>query len=394
MHKFILTTLCLFCYSSVSLSAAQFNQTVQVQGNLLIPVQGGSTNGPAGVVIVSVGGNTNAYVCNFVGQSISVIDVNTNTITATITDPTLTSPYNIAAYFDGITHYAYVCNSSSDISIINLDTNMVIGTISGASATNIAIDTPNKIAYAIQGSQVYVIDLTNPTSPTFTTFSVTASMSPRSVAVSPDGLHLYLGGDSFDPANPAELVVVNTANTTMQQVIPVPSSIPSVKGISVISNTKFYAAGGTAVAVVSNSSTVTSVITNPQWTSLYAIGFDPVLNTAYVTDFGFQNAPLPPPAPGCPQGFEQVKAVAGAGNGTTVSVINTLTDTVSQVLGGFFSPQAIAPLVGKEIFYVLDGSAPRFRCTTLHIGGQPKRSTCLFPSKGCLYSNTNGQFSD
>ena len=101
----------------------------------------GSTSG--GVAINPLG--TYAYVANYGGTTVSVINTSTNTVSATI--PVGSEPLGVALNPSGT--YAYVANQgSSTVSVINLATNSVAATISvGTGPTSVAINPAGTYAY-------------------------------------------------------------------------------------------------------------------------------------------------------------------------------------------------------------------------------------------------------
>jgi YVTN family beta-propeller protein len=117
--------------------------------------------------------------------------------------------------------FAYVANiNSHDVSVIDLATDAVIATIPlGAAANEVAI-TPDGIrAYVTTGSAglVKVID-TDPTSPTYNTVITTVTIGgfPQAVVISPDGALAYV----TDFAR-ASVSAIDTSSNAVIAIIPV-----------------------------------------------------------------------------------------------------------------------------------------------------------------------------
>ena len=92
-----------------------------------------------------------AYVGNQLSDTVSIIDVATNSVIGKVTDPnhTVFDPVAIAITPDG--KKAYVVNSNNTVSVIDVTTNMVTGVISGFSS-------PFAIAISPNGMNAYVIN--------------------------------------------------------------------------------------------------------------------------------------------------------------------------------------------------------------------------------------------
>ncbi len=160
-------------------------------------------NNPYGIAITPDG--TTGYVTNFNDNSVSIIDIATNTVTGfvTDTDSTFNHPQAIAITPNG--NIAYVCNlTGNSVSIIDILTNSVIGIVTDNDNTFVnpqAITiTPNgNIAYVcnVTGNSVSIID-TNPNSGTYNTVIgiVTDNGStfsgPYAIAITPDGNTAYV----------------------------------------------------------------------------------------------------------------------------------------------------------------------------------------------------------
>jgi uncharacterized delta-60 repeat protein len=100
--------------------------------------------------------STKAYICN--GGSISVVNVATNTITGTVSGLPAAAPSQVTFTPDGST--AYACMSNQTVSIINVATNTVTGIVqnsySGSSPSCITL-TPNGQAGYISSTNILVM---------------------------------------------------------------------------------------------------------------------------------------------------------------------------------------------------------------------------------------------
>ena len=107
----------------------------------------GTFSSPYGIAITPDGNY--AYVANYGSSTVSVIDINSNTVTTSIAVGT--SPYAVAVTPDGA--FVYVTNSGDDtVSVIDTTDNTVVGSpISvGAYPTSIAISSSSTIHRAFQ----------------------------------------------------------------------------------------------------------------------------------------------------------------------------------------------------------------------------------------------------
>ena len=152
-----------------------------------------------------------AYIAERGGDSISVIDTNTNNVIETISG--IDTAYDIAITQDGsklyVTNYLY---NSTNVSMINTQTKNV---------TNIAVGTsPQHIAITPDDSKVYVSSTYGTVSViNTTTNAVEATINiggnPYGMAVSPDGTKAYVtSGDSFYIINTATDTITHTINNT------------------------------------------------------------------------------------------------------------------------------------------------------------------------------------
>jgi len=156
---------------------------------------------------------TFAYVANSNSNSVSVIDISTNAVVATV--PVGIEPVGVAITPDGTR--VYVANEGPNtsprvggsVSVIDTSTNAVVATVPvGGTALGVAV-TPD-------GTRAYV---TNPTSGSISvidtsTNAVVATVplggAPYGVAITPDGTRAYVGNQTS-----ASIQVINTSTNTL-----------------------------------------------------------------------------------------------------------------------------------------------------------------------------------
>jgi serine/threonine protein kinase, bacterial len=197
---------------------------------------------PEGVAITPNG--STAYVTNSAGfthgkggDSVSVINTATNTVTTTI--PVGTHPGNVAITPNGTT--AYVTNSGSDnMSVIDTASNTVTATVPvGTKPGNVAITPNGTTAYvtSFEGGTVSVIDTaTNKVKTT-----IPLGTNPSEVAIAPSGTTAYV------TTNSNTVSVIDIATNTVTATIPV-GSWPGGVAITPNGTTAYVANRGAAAA--------------------------------------------------------------------------------------------------------------------------------------------------
>ncbi len=130
-----------------------------------------------------------AYVANTGANSVSVIDVATDIVTATVTVGD--APKNVAITPDGTKVYV-TSLSSHDVSVIDVATKMVIATV-WLGGLN-----PTDIATSLDGTKVYVVDTLEgyisviDVATDMVTAIIPVGDSPESIAITPDGKKIYV----------------------------------------------------------------------------------------------------------------------------------------------------------------------------------------------------------
>ena len=258
----------------------------------------------------------NAYITNYYDDNVSVINLATNTVTATVAVGS--HPFGVSVSPDG--SKVYVSNQlSGNVSVINTTTNTVTATV--AVGTN-----PRGVSVSPDGSKVYVANyITNNVSVINTaTNTVTATVAvgtnPYGVSVSPDGSKVYVGN-----AGSNDVSVINTATNTVTATVAVGTN-PFEVSVSPDGSKVYVANNGTNNVSVINTATniVTATLAvgngpigvsvSPDGSKVYVANFVTnnvsVINTATNTvtatvavgngPFTFGNFIATPPSGGCP----------------------------------------------------------------------------------------------
>lgn len=169
------------------------------------------------------------------GDTVSVIDTATNTLVETISDPSFNEPYTITISADDST--AYVTNSNSTtITIIDLATNTVTGTITGFDGPSGMVILPDGVTAYVNnygagspnpsgaGNTVSIVDLNLNLIVGTITLSLVPLMpaAPAALAMSPDGAFVYSinYGCSDNVLGAGTLSVIRTSDNTVITTIP------------------------------------------------------------------------------------------------------------------------------------------------------------------------------
>lgn len=277
MYRWYVLLLCLFL-SGYGIASTHCNRVIATIG---------VGNSPNGIAITPdncfayVANNNNDSLPN--GNTVSVLDLRTNTLKATITDASFNEPYTVTINKAGTK--AYITNSGgSTISIIDIATNQVTGTITGFDLPSGMVIHPNGTAAYVNnygtglvsgtGTTVSIVNLDTNT----IVGSVTVGLAPAGVAITPDGAFVY---------------VINYVDGNLGT--------------------------GTINVIRTSDNTVVKTITG--FSGPFAIAITPDGHFAYVTNFGSNN-------------FSPV--------GRTVSVVNLKTNTVCARIPLGTQPSGIA----------------------------------------------------
>jgi gliding motility-associated-like protein len=278
-----------------------------------------------------------AYITNNNANTVSVINIGTNKVVATITVGT--NPSGVAISPDGTRVYIVNSNSST-VSVINTASNTVIATIPIGEYSFGAALSPD-------GSHLYVANLGSGTVSVINTATNTVSATitgvpgPFCVAVSPDGSELFVTENGSSGA----VSVINTANNSIKATIPV-GSYPIGVAVSPDGKLVYVANESSDNVSVINTATNSVVSTIPVGASPYGIALSPDGNTLYVANTGSGSVSVINTAADAvtatitvqqvPSGISvspdgSLVYVANAASGT-VSVINTATNAVTATI--------------------------------------------------------------
>jgi YVTN family beta-propeller protein len=188
---------------------------------------------PAGIAVTP--NNLFAYVANNNndgipgGDTVSVLNLKNNTVEQTISDSSFNQPYTVTINAAGTK--AYVTNSNSTtVTIIDIATNTVIGTISGFDGPSGLVITPDgnyayvnnyggPIAGSGNGNTVSIVDLnTNAIVGTLTVGPLPPGppAAPAALAIAPDGAYVYVV--NYVDGNPGTgtLSIIRTSDNSVQ----------------------------------------------------------------------------------------------------------------------------------------------------------------------------------
>ncbi len=318
---------------------------------------------PAGIAVTPdslfayVANNNNDGIPN--GDSVSVLNLTFNTLQQTIHDSSFNEPYTVTINAAGTK--AYVTNSNgATVTIIDIDSNAVIGTIGGFDGPSGFVITPDgKYAYVNNyggpilgsgnGTTVRIVDLnTN----AIVGSPLTVGQAPAAMAITPDGKYVYVVSYVDGNLGTGTISIIRTSDNTVQL-----NAITGFSGpfaIAITPNGQYaYVANfgsnnfspvGTTVSVVSiSSNTIVDTITLGIQPSGVAI--TPDGSTVYVSNYStIYNGPM----------FTDLTPSQG-----TVDVIKTKNNTVSSsIIGGIgFSPANITISPNGQFAYVSNYSS-------------------------------------
>ena len=178
--------------------------------------------------------NNFVYVANnnnygFTGSdSVTVLDVNSFLPVATITGVSFNQPYTVTINASGTK--AYVTNSNSTtVTIIDIQTNTVIGTIGG-------FDGPSGFAITPSGATAYVnnyggpegvmsgngttVRVVNLATNTITGSPITVGTAPAGLAVTPNGAYVYVINYIDGNIDTGTISIIRTSDNTVVGTIP------------------------------------------------------------------------------------------------------------------------------------------------------------------------------
>ena len=290
-------------FAYITNDSANTVSVIDIPTNTVTATVAVGTN-PLGVAVTPDG--TRVYVTNVGSNSVSVINTVTNTVVTTVAVGS--APIGVAVTPDG--SRAYVANNGTNVSVIGTATNTVIATVAMGGG-------PFGVAVSPAGTRVYVANEINnnvsviDTATNSVIATVPVGVQPQGVAVTPDGARVYvanLGSNSVS--------VIGTATNSVIATVPVGSG---PRGVAVTPD-------GTRVYVVNQASANVSVIdtaTNTV-TATVAVGTNP-LGVAVT-----------------PDGTRVYVTNVGS---NSVSVINTVTNTAVTTVAVGANPRAFGVFI-------------------------------------------------
>ena len=210
------------------------------------------------------------------GGTVSVIDGQTNSVTATINFDSSSEPFAIAISPDGTRAYVALVGSSQ-VAVVDTATNSVITTVSlGAAPTAIAVSKDGTRGYVATLGGVTFLDLTH------STVSMAISvpnLGPTDVALSADGQSLYV----VDERRLSTTLIVNT-NTGAYTGIPV-AGVDNCTGISMTpdGSSAYLACNGYVEVLATPTNTEVAQIALPDSGSYDTVSPDG--KTAFVSNY-------------------------------------------------------------------------------------------------------------
>jgi YVTN family beta-propeller protein len=279
-----------------------------------------------------------AYITNNGDSSVSVINVATNTVTATIHIGS--EPWGVSVSPDG--SKVYVANNDyiNTVNVIKTSTNTIVATITVGSW-------PDGIFVSPDGSKVYVANTDSNTVSVINTASNIVSatfpiLAPYGVTESPDGSKVYITNYAY----PGSINVINAATNTVTDTIPV-GILPSGIAVSPDGSKVYVVNSNSNTVSVINTSTDTVTATIPvgsfpncvsvstDGSKVYVVNsgtFDDIGNTVSVINSSTNTVTATIPVGSFPQGVsvspDGSKIYVANEDSNTVSVINTATDII------------------------------------------------------------------
>ncbi len=210
-------------------------------------------------------------------DSVSVIDLSTNEVITTIVDTSFAEPYTISINPAGTK--AYVSNSnSSTITIIDIATNTVTGTITGFDGpSGMAISANGQIGYVnnygysggVGSGNGHTISVVNLNTNTITATINVVTLAPAALVLSPSGAYLYVVNYANGNTGTGNLKIIQTSNNTVVGTVtglsgPFGLTLSSDGAYMYITNfgsNNFTPIGTTVTVVDTNSNSIVDTVT-------------------------------------------------------------------------------------------------------------------------------------
>lgn len=236
------------------------------------------------VATIPVGSNPNSvcvdpnynevYVVNNSSNTVSVINTLTNMVTATI--PVGPTPWSVTVSPDGSMVYL-ADGGDNDVEVINTTTNTVVATI--PAGTN-----PNALAVSPDGSLIYVNNSNSVTVINTSTHAVVATIpvgsAPQAILITPDGSKVYEANYGSN-----DVYVINTATNMVSGIIPVGTN-PGGGSMSPDGSVVYIANEGSSSVSVISTATNTVIKTIPVGGSPWGVSVRPDGTQIYVANSG------------------------------------------------------------------------------------------------------------
>ncbi|MGK2887773.1 MAG: beta-propeller fold lactonase family protein [Rhodococcus sp. (in: high G+C Gram-positive bacteria)] len=299
-----------------------------------------------------------AYICNSEGANVSVVDIATNTVTATVAVGA--HPYGVAVTPDGARVYVSNVNSNT-VSVISAANNTVIATVTvGSYPYGVAVTPDGSRVYVANGESYNVSVISTATNTVIATVAVGGR--PKGVAVTPDGSRAYV-------ANGNNVSVISTATNTVTATVAVGDSPDGVAitpdGTRVYVANVYPSNGGNNVSVISTATnTVTSTVT-VGGTYPSGVAVTPDGSRVYVTIFGGDHVSVISTATNTvtatvPVGGRPI-GVAVTSDGSRVYVANYTSNNLSVISTATNTVTATVPVGSYPIalgLFITPGAAP------------------------------------
>ena len=293
-----------------------------------------------------------AYITNEGDNTVSVINVTTNTVVATITVGV--EPLGVSVSSDGTKVYTTNYSHPNTVEVISTTTNTVSASITVGS-------NPAGLCVSPDGSKVYVANVNSNSVSVINTGTNTVSATvpvdygPWSVSVSPDGSKVYVGNYFGNSVS-----VINTVNNVVSTIIPL-GFYPTALCVSPDGSKIYVANWNNNTVNVIDTITNTVTITIPVGSGPNGISISPDGSKVYVTNWGDSSVSVintaiesvsstiavgrqPFGISVTPDGSE----VYVASGDSSVNIINTTTNTVSATITVGYGPAAFGNFISPH----------------------------------------------
>jgi YVTN family beta-propeller protein len=297
-----------------------------------------------------------AYIPNNGDNTVSVIDIQTNTVTATVNVGA--GPTGVAVSPDGAK--VYITNKDDDsVSIINAKTNMVTATVNvGAGPCGAAV-TPDETKIYVTNYDDGTVSVINTATNTVAA-TVNVGVNPTNIVVSPDGTRAYVSNYGSNTVS-----VIDTTTNTLTATVPVgarPSHIAASPDGTKIYVTNRYSNNISVIDPITNTliadmtigSGPSGIAVSPDGTKIYManIGGSYVSVIDAATNTVIANVHVGSGPFGVALTPDGTRAYVSNYVNNTVSVIDTTTNTLTATVnvgtrpyssGNFIGPAFIVP---------------------------------------------------